>query len=146
MEDPPLGAARRRGCVLNRHDTVPVLDREGGVEHLAEDLEASGADANRDRHGEAADEGEAAVLDEHAQAEPRVERQHVEPPQSPRVASLFLELLQASEREQCLPARLARVEPALAHEAIGLHLDVESHLVVHCAIERASAPQRAPHR
>jgi hypothetical protein len=139
-----LGAAGIGGRILQRDDTIAVLRRKARIEHLGDDFERHRADGNRHRHRETADDRQAAMLDEHADAEPRVERQRVQPGQSPRITAFFLVLLDAAERDQRLPPGFPGIEAALAHEPFGVHLDVEAHLRVHGRVEAIPTPQPAP--
>ena len=90
------------------------------------------------------------MLDQHADAELAVEGDVIEPPQHADVASRLLPLLDAAEGHVGLPPRLDRVQVPLTDEPVGLHLDVELHLLVHLGIELRrpghSSPQGAQPR
>ncbi len=103
------------------------------------------ADGDGDGHREPARQGEGAIPDQHADRETRVERQRVEPAQPARVASGFLELFDAAERDACEPPRFTWRDSALAHEAFRFHVDMEAHLVAHRGVELARTPERPPH-
>jgi hypothetical protein len=83
-----------------------------------------------ERHRNAADEGEAGMLDEHPYAKLQVERQAAEPGGTAALAESLATLLHAAEGCECAPSRFVVVEPLLAHEPLRLHLDVEADLVV----------------
>ena len=141
-----LGTPGNRSGVLQSNHPLAVLQRKRGIEHLGHDLEEHRANRDGHRHRESADQRQPPVLDEHADAEPGVERHRVNPLQPARVAPLFLVLLETAEPDVSLPARLLRVQHLLAPESLGLHLDVEAHLVLHVGIELTGAPQPPPRR
>ncbi|MBA3886262.1 MAG: hypothetical protein H0X67_11105 [Acidobacteria bacterium] len=62
----------------------------------------------------------------------------------PEHASLFLKLLDSSDPDVRLAPRLVRVDPARP-QALGLHRDVEAHLVPHLGLQLRRAPERPPH-
>lgn len=83
------------------------------------------------------------MLDEHAEAETRIDRDGVEPSHAARVAALLLVFLDAAERDERAPPRLLRFEALLADQTLGFHIHVEAHFFVHLGIQVTGAPQRA---
>ncbi len=145
-QDLALGGTAGLCGVLESDDATAVLERQDGIGDFGEEFEARRADGNRHGHGESAGQRQAAVLDEHAYAEPRVERHRVDPLQPARRAPFLFVLLDAAEHDQRLAPRLDGIEPPLADEALGLHLDMEAHFIVHRGVELMAAPQSPPHR
>ena len=143
-EHPALGAPRGRRCVKQGNNPLPLVERKSGVEYLVEDVEERRADRDGDGHRESADECQPAVLDQHADTEAGIERHDVEPAQPSRVAALLFVLLDPAERGVRLPPRFPGMEPALADEPLGLHVDVEAHLFLHRGVELFPAPQCQP--
>src|SRR5687768_1797616 len=84
------------------------------------------------------------MLREHAQAEACVKRDRVDPRKPAGVASLLLELLDATEPDVRLAPRFVCVHPART-QALGFHVDVEAHFVAHLSLDLVRAPERPPH-
>ncbi len=55
--------------------------------------------------------------------------------QPPRVAPLFFVFLDAAERDVSLPPASCASRPPLAYQALGLHVDMEAHLLAHRRVE-----------
>jgi hypothetical protein len=64
---------------LDLHDAIAVGEGERRAVDDAEHVERDGAEPDAERHRQAADDGQARVLQEHAQPELQVERQSAEP-------------------------------------------------------------------
>jgi hypothetical protein len=97
-----------RGCVpvLEDDDPVALRQRDGGKHELPNRLEGSGADPDRECHGEAAHDREHGVLQQHAAPELHVEpgeAQLVEPSQAACGARLLQMAIRASELGMRLP-------------------------------------------
>ena len=111
MQDAIVGRSGFRRHVLDGDDAISVRERERRIEEVVDDFERRGADGNRDRHRQTADQRQPAVLDEHAHAEARVERNAIEPIEPARLAPFFLVFLDPAETDVRLTARLFRTEP-----------------------------------
>jgi hypothetical protein len=141
-----LGTPAVHRRVLECDDAASALQRQGRLDQIGDDFEEDRANRNGDRHGEAANQRQPAVFEEHSNAETRIERNGVEPLPPARVAPLLLVFLDAAKPDMGLPARFQRVEPLLAHEPLGFHFNVEVHFVPHFGLELMRAPQHAPRR
>jgi hypothetical protein len=130
-----LRHARPLGGEFDRDHAVAVLERQRGVEALRDHLEGRGANGDGYGHREDADQRQRRIFDQHPHAQLAVERDVIEPLQRADVASRFFPLLDAAEGHVGLPARLDRIQVPLTNEPVGLHLDVEHHLLVHLGIE-----------
>ena len=60
--------------------------------------------------------------------------------------SCLLVLLHAAEGDQGAPAGLDGIQPLLAHQALGLHVDMEADLLRHARLRGAAAEQQAQAR
>ena len=74
-----LGIIRRDVPVADLDDALARGQRQRGIDEQRQHLEDDGADADRERHRQPADDGEARILHEHPAAELQVEREPVEP-------------------------------------------------------------------
>jgi hypothetical protein len=115
---------------LDLHDAIPVGERELRAVDDAEHVEGDGAEPDAERHGQPADDGQSRILHEHPDAELQVERHSAEPRGASPLPHLLLVPLDAAEGDERPPPRLDGIEAAVAHEARGLHLDVEAHLLL----------------
>ena len=106
MKHVRVGASRVRRHVLHRNDTIALREGQRRIEQGVDDVERRRARRNRHRHRDDADEREPAVFAQHADAEPRVERQAIEPIEPARLAPLFLVTLDAAEADEGLGASL----------------------------------------
>ncbi len=138
-----FGGIRLHVPVLQVHYAVTVRQRQRGVHGEHGHLEDDAAGQDGERHSEAADDGQPRVLHEHADAEPEVEIQSAEPGQAATVAHVLLVALHAAERDQGLPSALVGLETLLAHEALGLHLEMEAEFLVHTRLCGAATEQEA---
>ena len=97
--------------VADLDDAIAGGQRQRGRRQQRQHLEDDRADADRERHRQPADDGEARIPHEHPPAELEVEREPVEPGAAAPVAQLLLEPLDAAEVDQRAPAnRPARAD------------------------------------
>ena len=71
------------------------------------------------------------MLDQHPQSKTGIQQDGVHPAKAADVASGFLVFLDAAKADQGPPSRLLWRQSLLSLQALGLHLDVKPHLVVH---------------
>ena len=92
----------------------------------------------------AANDRQPAMLEQHAQAESRVEQQRVEPAQAVHVVPGLLVFLDAAEADQRAPAGFLEGESVLLRQAFRLHVDVETHLLVHLGGDAIAPGEEVP--
>lgn len=97
-------------------------------------------DGRRERHPEAADDREARVLGEHAEAELDVERPPAAPVGRAAAAHVLPVRLGAAEIVRGAPARLLR-RHAGPHVLLRFHLQVEAELLVHARLGGAAGEE-----
>ena len=146
VENPPLRAAGVRPDELEGDDPFAPGKRQRGIEQLGEDLEQRGASRNRDRHRKRTNHRQPAMLDQHPHAKSGIQQDRVQPAKAADVASRFLVFLDAAKADQGPSARLPRRQPLVPHQALGLHLDVEPHFVVHLGCDLVAAGEDPPIR
>ncbi len=134
----------RLGGELDRDDALAVLERQRAVQELRDHLEGDRANADGHRHREGADQRQRSVLDQHPDPEAAVDGDVIEPLQPARVAACLFPLFHAAKRDGGLPARLDRIEMPITDQPVGLHLDVEPHLLVHLSVELRRPGQAPP--
>ena len=146
VQRPRLGAARRRVPVPEQDDAIAAGQRQGGVGDQRGELESDGADPDAERHRQAADDREARVLHQHAEAEPEVERQSAEPGEAASGAECLPVLFGAAEGDERPPPRFGAVEARLADQPLRLHVEVEAEFPVHPGFGGAASEHEAEPR
>jgi hypothetical protein len=129
--------------VLKSHDAVAFLERQRRMQEVVDALEVRGAKADADCHGRYADDRDARIFRKHAGTELEVQRPSPEPRQTTSVAQRLFVLLHPAERRERLTARFRGRHAARAHQAFGLHLDVQAKLGVHPRLGAAAREQQA---
>ncbi len=105
--------------------------------------EYRGGRADREREDERGADRVARAAPQHAHGVAHIAQGIIEPARAARVTMFFLIPHRAAEREQRLPPRLVARKVLLAHEILGLELDMRAHLLGHLPIDRAPEEERA---
>ncbi len=121
-----------------RHHLARARHRVGPEDQRVEHAERRRGHADADREGDHHEGGQAGRAAQAAQREPQVGEEVGEPVDAPRVAHLFLALLDSSQGEQRAAARLGRGEPG-GDPFLDLVLEVELQLLVELLLDEATA-------
>jgi hypothetical protein len=141
-----LRVARLQVPVSQVHDAVALRQRQRGADEEHQHLKDDGADTDRERHCESADDRQSRILGQHPAAELEVEPQATEPREPAPVAQRLLVLLHAAEGDQRAAPRFDGLQPRFAHQALRLHLQVETELLVHARLGGGTIEQEAQAR
>src|SRR5262245_1683093 len=111
------------------HYAIAFIEGKRAVDDCRDSAERHDADRDSDGHADDANDREARIFREHANAKPEVERQSVEPRESTSVAKCLLVLRDTAERDARAAPRLRGIEAFLADEALGFHFYMEADLL-----------------
>src|SRR5687767_10270189 len=123
--------------ILYRNNAITVVQRQRSNDKRADHRERSRADRDRYSQRDTADQRETRVLHQHAQAQPAIERQAVQPVEPARVPHQLLVPLDTTECDQCAATCLFR-RHAGSELLLHLQTDVELELLVQLALHLAT--------
>ena len=121
---------------------IALIDRQRRSIECRGRNERQGTDRHRRRYAEHADDGEAGVLGEHADAEPGIEGERTEPGGPTPSPQGFPMLRHPAECRERAPPRLGGVEAELADETLRFHGDMELELRVDPLFRRATGEEQ----
>ena len=121
------------GGLLEEHQRLPVAIRQGTQQHGVHHGEHGAVGPDAEGEGEHHHRGEAGAAAQAAQAIAHVLHEVLQQTHAAGVAAGLFRSLHGTEVHPRLPAGLPGVEPE-APVLLGLHLEVEAHLVVHLAV------------
>ena len=120
-----------------------IVDRQAPRRERVEQREELRGDGNPDSQHHDGDDGERPLAGQQTRRETQVLPSLVDPPRAARVAALFLDLVEAAEREASAPARLV-LGQARPHVLGHLPLDVVAQLAVQLSIEAVTVSETVP--